>query len=114
MNVRDLGNSYDRGLYEDYVSSAREIPSSEKPASIAWKAETPHRTSVQFQVRTAANQEGLANAAWLGPDGTDGWFTQTSSPIPPTDGKWIQYRARLTTPNGGPTPYITSVTLKFE
>jgi hypothetical protein len=114
MNVRDLGNSYDRGLYEDYISSAHEIASGEKPASIVWKAETPHRTAVQFQIRTAANKDGLSAAPWTGPDGPDSWFTESDSAIPPTDGKWIQYRARLTTPNGGPTPYLTSVTLKFK
>jgi hypothetical protein len=51
MNVRDLGNTYDRGLYEDYTSEAHQIPNGQHPTKLRWKAETPNGTRVEFQVR---------------------------------------------------------------
>jgi hypothetical protein len=46
LNIRDVGNSYDRGLYEDYFSAPHEISSGQTPAAIRWKAETPLKTAV--------------------------------------------------------------------
>jgi hypothetical protein len=114
VNIRDLGNSYDRGLHEDYVSSAHEIPAGQAPAEIRWEAETPLKTSVQFQVRVAATREGLQSAQWVGPRGKEGWFGKRGLKIERAEGRWIQYRARLITPNGGATPYLTSVTIAFK
>lgn len=114
MNVRDLGNRYDRGLYEDYFSSPYQIPDGEKPVSIAWEAETLHGTAVKFQIRTAGSKDKLDLAKWIGPKGSNSWYVENSSKIHNIDGNWIQYRARLITPNGGPTPYLTSVTIQFK
>jgi hypothetical protein len=114
VNVRDVGNSYDRGLYEDYVSSPHETKSEQAPAAIAWQAETPHGTAVRFQLRTAGTKEALASAAWHGPEGPGSWHTRNGSKVEGLKGHWVQYRARLITPNGGPTPYLTSVTVTFR
>ena len=114
VNIRDVGNSYDRGLYEDYISSAHEIPSGQNPAQIRWKAETPHQTTVKFQVRAADTAESIGAAVWTGPKGKDDWFTASGSAFEGVTGKWIQYRARLITPNGGATPYLMSVTIAFK
>ena len=114
LNNRDLGNSYDRGLYEDYISSAYKIPNGEKPVSISWEVETPHRTSVKFQVRIADEKFDLEQADWFGAKGKDSWFTQSGSKIKGLKGNWIQYRARLVTPNGGATPYLSKVMVRFE
>jgi hypothetical protein len=114
LNSRDLGNSYNRGLYEDYVSSPFHMPEGEKPVSIAWDAETPHETEVRFQIRTASESDQLEEAEWQGPDGADTWFTRSGSALKGAEGGWIQYRARLITPNGGTTPYLTGVTIRFQ
>ncbi len=114
LNLRDAGNSYDRGLYEDYFSSAHRISDGENPVAISWEAETPHATMVKFQLRGAATEEGLSSATWRGPAGVGDWHTRNGSPISGVNGPWIQYRARLTTPNGGPTPYLTKVTVELE
>jgi len=113
MNVRDLGNSYDRGLYEDYISSAYKITDGEKPVKISWQAETPHNTSIRFQLRISDSREKLENAEWQGPNGKDTWYSSSGAPINGLSGKWIQYKARLITPNGAATPYLTEVTIKF-
>jgi len=114
LNLRDAGNSYDRGLYEDYISSIKTITESEVPASINWEAETPFRTEVHFQLRTSDNESDLSQSEWVGPNGKNSWFTESGSEIQGVSGKFIQYRARLITPNGAATPYLTSVTISFE
>ena len=114
LNVRDPGNSYDRGLYEDYISSPYRIPEGLAPRTISWVAETPHRTSVRFQVRVASSRERLQDAEWVGPEGGDSWFTRSGSRIRGLEGRWIQYRARLGAPNAAATPYLTSVTITFR
>jgi hypothetical protein len=114
MNVRDLGNSYDRGLYEDYVSSEFEIKDGMIPYKINWIAETPFDTSVKFQVRIADTKEELENTEWYGPRGIDSWFSKSGADLNMNEGNWIQYRARLITPNGAATPYLTEVSISFK
>lgn len=114
LNLRDPGNTYDRGLYEDFTSSAFNIPGEEQLASIDWTAETPFGTKVQFQVRTADTKADLDKSTWIGPQGQDSWWTKPQSISKQPSGRWIQYRARLQTPNGGPTPYLSRVALTFE
>jgi hypothetical protein len=114
MNVRDPGNSIDRGLYEDYVSSAYRIEDDQTPASLSWQAETLHGTSVAFQIRTAGSENDLQKAVWKGPEGKNSWFTKSGSGLQSMKGGWIQYRARLITPDGGNTPYLVSVTIEFH
>ena len=108
VNIRDVGNSYDRGLYEDYFSSAHEFSPGMSPDQIRWKAQTPHGTAVKFQVRCADAREGLDAAKW------SDWIESSGSKIDGMRGRWVQYRARLITPNGGATPYLTSVTISFK
>ena len=114
LNLRDIGNSYDRGLYEDYFSSPHPIPEGERPARIFWDAETPHGTAVAFQVRLAEDRDILASSEWQGNQGAGSWFRENGSSLKRFSGSWIQYRARLTTPNGGPTPYLNSVRIEFQ
>jgi hypothetical protein len=112
LNVRDAGNSYDRGLYEDYISSPYPVPAGERPTRIEWTAETPHGTAVRFQVRAARTDGDLASSMWCGPQGQDTWYTEPGPLTDGIDGPWIQYRARLITPNGAATPYLTRVTIE--
>lgn len=114
LNLRDAGNSYDRGLYEDYISSPHHLSGGEKPVSISWEAETPHATSVKFQFRGAATEEDLSNTSWRGAANEEDWYTRSGSRLKGVKGPWIQYRARLITPNGGPTPYLTAVSIELK
>jgi hypothetical protein len=86
----------------------------EEPSQISWVAELPHGTAVQFQVRTADSIEELDRTQWQGPKGPNTWFKKSGSKIKSLNGEWIQYRARLITPNGGGTPYLTSVSIHFK
>ncbi|WP_428940150.1 FG-GAP repeat domain-containing protein [Fontivita pretiosa] len=115
MNVRDVGNGIDRGLYEDYISVARQLPDAQQPLQLQWDAHTPPGTKLAFQIRLAESKDALAGAAWTGPDGAGSWYTQSGTQIarePRQSGAWIQYRARLSSSNGGPTPYLKSVTIR--
>lgn len=111
FNLRDVGNSIDRGLYEDYISSPYVIPDGELPNRIRWVAETPHGSRVEFQLRVANRQDSLNSAVWQGPTGPHSWYNRSSTEVRGLSGSWIQYRARLISPNGGPTPYLTSVSI---
>jgi hypothetical protein len=114
MNLRDVGNTYDRGLWEDYVSSPFQLPGNAQPRTLRWTAQTPHRTKVALQLRRADSQDALGNASWEGPAGADSWYETSGASVKPSPARWVQYRARLHTPNGGPTPYLTSVTVDYD
>ncbi len=113
LNPRDAGNSYDRGLYEDYCSSVYSIKENEQPDKIEWEAEKPFGTDIHFQVRLTDEKNEIESSDWVGPDGVDSWFTESGSSLEDLMGKFIQYRARLITPNGAAIPYLTSVTITF-
>jgi hypothetical protein len=101
-------------LYEDYTSSVHTLPNRQNVSKISWAADTPFGTSIAFQVRAAGDEAGLADAKWLGPKGPDSWYTKSGSSIRGLAGKVVQYRARLTTPNGAGTPYLTAVSIAFN
>ena len=113
-SVVDLGNIYDRGLEFDYISSTHHY-GRRSPKNITWRAETPHGSSVRLQIRTAASEAGLQNAAWIGPAGLGTYYERPSrigSPDP--SHSWIQYRAVLATPNGAGSPILDDVTVVFR
>jgi hypothetical protein len=114
LNLRDPGNSYNRNLYEDYHSSVYEIPANLKPDKINWKAQTPNGTEVRFQVRVADNKENIQTAVWYGPEGAESWFVDKNSVIKTQESNFIQYRARLITPNAGSSPLLDAVTISFK
>ena len=110
--LRDVGNIYDRRLQEEYVSAILEVPAGKTDARLRWKALTPHGTGVQFQVRSASSQAALESSPWKGPEGPGSYFRQSGAELrlPSGDG-WFQYRAILTTPDGGSTPVLHEVAI---
>lgn len=113
LNLRDPGNSYDRGFYEDYFSSIYPINKNEIPSVINWEAETPFGTEVHFQIRTSKRKDEIEKAEWFGMDGKNSWFKKPGSEIKNAEGNFIQYRARLISPNCASTPYLTEVEIYF-
>lgn len=113
MNIRDVGNGVDRRLAEEYVSRPYQVAEGERPVKLKWTAQTPLNTRVELRLRAAGTREALEKAAWQGPAGTESWYAQSDSSITGLSGRWVQYQARLSTPNGGATPYLTSVTVQF-
>src|SRR5581483_7140231 len=103
--VADVGNIETRELAEYYISPAwsPKDPSA-RVRRISWETETPFKTTVKFQLRAASTRQGLETAQWSGPQGPNSWFERSGMPTSLAAGPWVQYRARLSTPNGGPTP----------
>lgn len=85
--------------------------------TLLWTADVPSGT-VEFQVRTADSEAGLATASWVGPDGTDTTRYSASGQQIVTDPgstgtRWIQWRAFLTG-NGVTSPTVSDVTITYE
>jgi len=113
--ILEPGNVYTRRLEEEYISPPISKPPS-KQVILHWEATTPLDTGVQFQMRAAGTQEALAATEWRGPSGPKSYFTSSgaSLPIEPESTGWIQYRAVLTTPDGGNSPVLRGVSLECQ
>jgi len=110
----DIGHIKDRSFVHPYTSSSFQCKQ-KRPVRISWEAETPHRTSVKFQIRSARSEKALARAAWKGSDGANIFFTRSGSSIPGiSENRWIQYRVFLDTDNGANSPILNSVEITLE
>jgi hypothetical protein len=110
-----MGNQRDRGPEELYVSAPREVPAGARLTALEWEAELPPRTWLRAQVRSAATEEALAEAAWTGPAGLESWFTDSgdiAAEVPL--GPWVQYRLALGATNACGTPRVSAVTLSWK
>ena len=102
------GRIEDRRFVWDYVSVARHQPGAQWKR-LDWTAETPGRTAVRLQVRTADSEAELAHAPWLGASGPGSHFTQPGSSLTQIPQEaWIQYRVELDTANGATSPGKTT------
>ena len=111
----DVGNIYHRRLEEEYHSPLLSLPAGKRPSRLDWRARTPHGTAVKFQLRSGPTPRALSAAAWEGPGGSGTFFRQPSTlPAYPPGHRWLQYRAVLTTPDGGSTPVLEEVSLQVS
>ena len=69
---------------------------------------------VKFQIRSASTEAGLGNAAWKGPSGEDSFYEQSGTALSglAKDHGWLQYRAVLTSPDGGNSAILTEVAIQ--
>ena len=65
----DIGDIYDRSDRYDYISPPFDAGAGAKWNRISWLADTPFRTRVELQIRTATMREKLKSAVWQGPTG---------------------------------------------
>lgn len=109
---RDVGNIYHRRLEEEYISVPLQIPTGKIPSRLGWRAQTPHGTGLQFQLRSATYESRLAASDWTGPEGAATSYKQPESPITiPPEHRWMQYRVLFTTPDGGNTAVLEEVSI---
>jgi hypothetical protein len=78
--------------------------------NLQFQAETPLSTTLTFAVRYGSSADSLRHSTWQPIDGEGRAFNLAA----PGDARFMQYRARLISPNGGPTPYLKSVTVTFQ
>lgn len=107
----DPGNIADRGHEEFYTSAPYQLPDGLRPTHISWKAETPPKTWVKAQLRSAPTSAALDKTSWQGPNGNEeSWFEQGDSlDDMQINGQWVQYRLALGAFNSGSTPRIKAV-----
>jgi hypothetical protein len=83
--------------------------------SLSWTATTPAGTAVRFQA--AASNSAAGPFAFIGPDGTSATFF-TSSPASLSgslfSGRYLEYRAFLSTTVGTATPVLADVTTCYD
>ena len=115
FTATDIGNIYDRGERYDYISTAFDAGRDVRCEMLTWEGETPFATRLEFQVRVARTRDLLEQSEWLGPGGRGTFYSSKRSVL--TDallkGRWIQFKATLTSPNGANSPILRSVSLRF-
>ena len=116
FSLVDVGNIYDRSSRYDYVSPPFDAGEGVKLRSMAWEAQTPFRTRVEFQIRTAATARELESTRWQGPDGPRTFYRSSGDRLSPAADRhrWVQYKASLISPNSANTPVLQSVSIEFE
>ena len=109
----DAGNVYNRKPEWDYVCPPVQVPPDGHFRKLSWSGETPLGTGLKFQVRTASSEQDLKVSQWMGPEGEDSFYLESGQDLTgvPQDHAWLQYRAILTSPDGGNSPVLTEVIL---
>ena len=106
MCTVDPGNIMDRGPKEHYTSEAMTLPAGAVVNSIAWEGECTSTSWVEVEIRAAADEAALADAAWQsvesGADITALGLTGA-----------VQYRLALCAKCACGTPRITKVEVAY-
>lgn len=108
MTPTDIGNVLDRSPEEWYITPAAKA---EALHAVHWAADIPAKTWVNCQIRTAARQEDLESAPFVGPDGTEMSRFENGQAIPAAlvRGPYFEIRLYLGAVNSGNTPRVTEI-----
>ena len=115
---RDFGNAFTREPCERYRSPPYEL-AGRRPVRVAWRGDTPPRTSIELQLRWAPTREDLQHAPWHGANGEGTTFTSPGQVVGFTDSqrwlqqRWLQYQATLTSLDGCSTPSLREVSVEL-
>ena len=101
------------GTFVSGVKDANpDIGSSATWDTIAWTADTPAGTDVQFQA--AASSDPAGPFSFVGPDGTSATFFTNGGSLAQFNGnRYLQYQASFTTSDTAATPALHDVTVCF-
>ena len=102
------GNIADRGPQEYYTSATFHLPDDSCLEKVSWDADTPPKSWVKAQLRSAASEAELSDAPWIGPDGPDTWYEAPGASTGHT-GQWLQYKLALGARHSGSSPRLRSV-----
>ncbi len=100
------GNIYDRGPEYDYLSRVLPIPAERRFLVPEWRGETPHNTAIRMQLRFGSDQQPSTGAAWRETGRGECHSLDENSTA-------LQYRAVLVSPDGGNSPVLEGVSLRF-
>lgn len=104
----DVGNVMTRGPEESYTTPVAVVDGLQK---VGWTAEIPNKTWINCQIRTASTEEALAEAPFIGADGTENSRFQCDEVIPAEliAGKYLQIKLFFGAVNSGNSPRLTEV-----
>jgi prepilin-type N-terminal cleavage/methylation domain-containing protein len=116
----DLGNG-EHPETAQLTSSDFDTSAVSKIQAINWSETIPGAPyDIQFQIKTATTQGGLATAEWAGPEGKDGdetdYFTTGDGTLIHTDhnsDQWIRYRVDFSG-DGDDTPTLSDVQVNYK
>jgi len=114
MSTVDPGNIVDRGPEEFYVSCPFKLPKNATVQTMSWEAELPPKSWVTARVRWADAEKNLEHVPWAGPEGSAGELENGDQVVGVPPGAWIQYRLALGARNGGCTPRVTEVGVRYS
>lgn len=111
MVANDMGNVMTRGPEEYYITPAGQ---SDCVKMVSWKAEIQPKTWVNCQIATAASEEELEQAGFIGPDGTEKSRFENGQQIPAAlvKGRFFKVKLFLGAVNSGCTPRVTEITVE--
>ena len=109
----DIGNIWNRKTEYKYNSSPY-YSGVKTPGTLKWDGETPHNSSIKFQIRSAKSISRLKNAKWIGDSGEGSYYTERECEINKVYGEWVEYRVFFNTDNGGSSPVLNRVEIVFE
>ncbi|MFH1508607.1 MAG: prepilin-type N-terminal cleavage/methylation domain-containing protein [bacterium] len=83
---------------------------------IEWQEFTPVNTEIKLQIKTAADEAGLAMADWYGPTDTTDYYTSSGDGINYIhDGdRWMKYRMILSTTDTTVTPSVNEIRISYS
>lgn len=102
----DMGGIYDRKWEQIYTSEIFTWDKKRSEAAIAYTADIPPGTKLNFEVRGAASKSVLSQAVWQ-PVSSDNFKVNESN-------RCLQYRAIFISDNGDRYPVLSSVTVKIK
>jgi hypothetical protein len=116
--LRSIVVSYSQYLQSGILESER-FDSGTYPTwkELNWAATTPPATELKFQLRSADTHDGLANEAFVGPDGLSVTFYTTSGQNIcecHERQRWLQYKAYLSTTDQSLSPILEDVSIAYE
>jgi hypothetical protein len=100
-----------------YVSAPHDTGSEAEYQTLSWYADTPEKTSVRLQLRSALDETKLANKPFVGPDGSSSSYYETSGVAiwsEHSGDRWIQYKAYLNIDIVTNSPALRDVTISYN
>ncbi len=117
----DAGHIYHRRYEIVYTSAVHDCGTDVRLKRLTWRAQTPHGSSLRFQVRCASRSpagnvqgDAISEASWRGPAGLDSFFEDSGQDITTTvGGRFVQYRAWFRSADGSNYPTLEDVELEW-
>ncbi len=115
ITYTDPGHVYHRRFEVAFTSGIHDAGRSHRIGAVRWRADTPHGSRLQFQVRASDDLDSIKDAAWIGAK-TSGEYIDRSGDQPEVavQGRFIQYRAMFRSRDGSNYPVLRDVRITLR